>query len=173
MQWCGRWEIFREYWQQSSDNTWAESFVDAPKRRHSKSTLKPNQRITRWLMETHRKLDAVVIAVYGWPVTLTDAGLLERLLALSHYASLFHRTRMYFPRHCLSIQQSLVHHKEQPSTLRNADRPCLLFCSGILKTQTVCCMTDRRRQHYFRTRPAPHLGRLPFSPYPSVSRFDS
>jgi type II restriction/modification system DNA methylase subunit YeeA len=37
-----------------------------------------------WLAETHRKLDAAVFAAYGWPVTLTDAELLERLLALNH-----------------------------------------------------------------------------------------
>jgi len=37
-----------------------------------------------WLAELHRKLDAAVFAAYGWPVTLTDAELLERLLALNH-----------------------------------------------------------------------------------------
>jgi len=37
-----------------------------------------------WLAEAHRKLDAAVFAAYGWPVTLTDAELLERLLALNH-----------------------------------------------------------------------------------------
>jgi hypothetical protein len=36
-----------------------------------------------WLAEAHRKLDAAVFAAYGWPVTLTDAELLERLLALN------------------------------------------------------------------------------------------
>lgn len=35
-------------------------------------------------MVAHRKLDEVVFAAYGWPVTLTDAELLERLLALNH-----------------------------------------------------------------------------------------
>jgi hypothetical protein len=34
--------------------------------------------------EAHRKPDAAVFAAYGWPVTLTDAELLERLLALNH-----------------------------------------------------------------------------------------
>jgi hypothetical protein len=29
-------------------------------------------------------LDAAVFAAYSWPVTLTDAELLERLLALNH-----------------------------------------------------------------------------------------
>jgi type II restriction/modification system DNA methylase subunit YeeA len=37
-----------------------------------------------WLAEAHQKLDAAVFAAYGWPVTLTDAELLERLLALNH-----------------------------------------------------------------------------------------
>jgi type II restriction/modification system DNA methylase subunit YeeA len=37
-----------------------------------------------WLADAHRKLDAAVFAAYGWPVTLTDAELLERLLALNH-----------------------------------------------------------------------------------------
>jgi type II restriction/modification system DNA methylase subunit YeeA len=37
-----------------------------------------------WLAEAHRKLDAAMFAAYGWPVTLTDAELLERLLALNH-----------------------------------------------------------------------------------------
>jgi hypothetical protein len=29
-------------------------------------------------------LDAAVFAAYGWPVTLTDADLLDYLLALNH-----------------------------------------------------------------------------------------
>jgi type II restriction/modification system DNA methylase subunit YeeA len=37
-----------------------------------------------WLVELHRKLDEAVFAAYGWPVTLSDAELLERLLALNH-----------------------------------------------------------------------------------------
>ncbi len=37
-----------------------------------------------WLAEAHRKLDAAVFAAYGWPVTLSDAELLEHLLALNH-----------------------------------------------------------------------------------------
>jgi type II restriction/modification system DNA methylase subunit YeeA len=37
-----------------------------------------------WLAEAHRKLDEAVLAAYGWPVTLTDAELLEHLLALNH-----------------------------------------------------------------------------------------
>ncbi|MGD0801713.1 MAG: DNA methyltransferase [Terracidiphilus sp.] len=37
-----------------------------------------------WLENTHRKLDEAVFAAYGWPATLTDAELLERLLALNH-----------------------------------------------------------------------------------------
>lgn len=37
-----------------------------------------------WLADAHRKLDEAVSAAYGWPSTLTDAELLERLLALNH-----------------------------------------------------------------------------------------
>jgi len=37
-----------------------------------------------WLVEAHRKLDAAVFAAYGWPATLSDAEILERLLALNH-----------------------------------------------------------------------------------------
>ena len=37
-----------------------------------------------WLAEAHRKLDEAVFAAYGWPATLTDAELLERLLVLNH-----------------------------------------------------------------------------------------
>ncbi len=40
-----------------------------------------------WLADAHRKLDEAVFAAYGWPVTLTDAELLERLLALNHERS--------------------------------------------------------------------------------------
>jgi type II restriction/modification system DNA methylase subunit YeeA len=37
-----------------------------------------------WLTEIHRRLDEAVFAAYGWPSTLTDAELLERLLRLNH-----------------------------------------------------------------------------------------
>jgi type II restriction/modification system DNA methylase subunit YeeA len=37
-----------------------------------------------WLADAHRKLDETVFAAYGWPSTLTDAEILERLLALNH-----------------------------------------------------------------------------------------
>ena len=37
-----------------------------------------------WLENAYRKLDEAVFAAYGWPATLTDAELLERLLALNH-----------------------------------------------------------------------------------------
>src|SRR5581483_6626609 len=37
-----------------------------------------------WLADLHRKLDEAVFAAYGWPPTLTDAEILERLLALNH-----------------------------------------------------------------------------------------
>ena len=36
-----------------------------------------------WLVEAHRKLDEGVFAAYGWPATLTDAEVLEHLLALN------------------------------------------------------------------------------------------
>lgn len=42
-----------------------------------------NSRST-WLADAHRKLDEAVFAAYGWPPTLTDAELLERLLRLNH-----------------------------------------------------------------------------------------
>ena len=41
-----------------------------------------NKRPT-WLENAHRKLDEAVFAAYGWPAALTDAELLERLLALN------------------------------------------------------------------------------------------
>ncbi|MHB1783971.1 MAG: hypothetical protein ACYCTE_15030, partial [Acidimicrobiales bacterium] len=37
-----------------------------------------------WLTNLHRTLDEAVFAAYGWPATLTDAELLDRLLALNH-----------------------------------------------------------------------------------------
>jgi hypothetical protein len=37
-----------------------------------------------WLVDAHRKLDEAVFAAYGWPPTLTNAEVLERLLALNH-----------------------------------------------------------------------------------------
>jgi type II restriction/modification system DNA methylase subunit YeeA len=37
-----------------------------------------------WLEEAHRKLDEAVFAAYGWPATLADAEILERLLKLNH-----------------------------------------------------------------------------------------
>ncbi len=37
-----------------------------------------------WLANAHHKLDEAVFAAYGWPPTLTDAELLERLLKLNH-----------------------------------------------------------------------------------------
>jgi len=36
-----------------------------------------------WLDNAHRRLDAAVFAAYGWPVDLSDEGVLERLLALN------------------------------------------------------------------------------------------
>ena len=36
-----------------------------------------------WLDLAHRKLDAAVLAAYGWSGGLSDEGILERLLALN------------------------------------------------------------------------------------------
>ena len=41
-----------------------------------------NERPT-WLANAHAKLDAAVFAAYGWPITLTDDEILERLLQLN------------------------------------------------------------------------------------------
>ena len=38
----------------------------------------------QWLLNLHKALDAAVFAAYGWPDTLTDEEILERLLALNH-----------------------------------------------------------------------------------------
>jgi type II restriction/modification system DNA methylase subunit YeeA len=48
-----------------------------------------NKRPT-WLENAHRKLDEAVFAAYGWPVTLTDAQLLERLLELNRERAATH-----------------------------------------------------------------------------------
>ena len=40
-----------------------------------------------WLADAHRKLDEAVFAAYDWPSILTDAEILERLLALNHERS--------------------------------------------------------------------------------------
>ncbi len=37
-----------------------------------------------WLAHAHARLDAAVFAAYGWPVTLTNQEILERLLQLNH-----------------------------------------------------------------------------------------
>jgi len=37
-----------------------------------------------WLADLHRKLDEAVFAAYGWPKTLADNEILERLLKLNH-----------------------------------------------------------------------------------------
>lgn len=36
-----------------------------------------------WLADAHRKLDEAGAAAYGWPATLTDPEILERLLSLN------------------------------------------------------------------------------------------
>ncbi|MFZ1474045.1 MAG: hypothetical protein WAV79_14085, partial [Anaerolineae bacterium] len=41
-----------------------------------------NQRST-WLDQAHKRLDAAVLAAYGWPAGLTDDDILARLLALN------------------------------------------------------------------------------------------
>ena len=41
-----------------------------------------NERPT-WLDNAHRKLDAAVVAAYGWPADLSDDEILTRLLALN------------------------------------------------------------------------------------------
>lgn len=41
-----------------------------------------NQRPT-WLALAHQRLDAVVLAAYGWAASLRDEEILERLLALN------------------------------------------------------------------------------------------
>ena len=41
-----------------------------------------NQRPT-WLALAHQKLDSAVFAAYGWPDSLTDDEILERLLGLN------------------------------------------------------------------------------------------
>ena len=36
------------------------------------------------LLDLHQKLDAAVAQAYGWPVELSDADILDRLVALNH-----------------------------------------------------------------------------------------
>ena len=36
-----------------------------------------------WLRDIHDRLDRAVLAAYGWPAEISDAELLERLLALN------------------------------------------------------------------------------------------
>jgi len=66
----------RDSWLNPSDATEAEL---------KKRTLTNlyNARPT-WLADLHHRLDTAVFASYGWPTTLTDAEILERLLALNH-----------------------------------------------------------------------------------------
>jgi type II restriction/modification system DNA methylase subunit YeeA len=40
-----------------------------------------------WLANAHRNLDEAVFAAYGWPASLTNSELLERLLLLNHQRS--------------------------------------------------------------------------------------
>jgi hypothetical protein len=57
---------------------------DAPAEDLKKRTLTNlyNARPT-WLAVAHARLDAAVLAAYGWPADLPDAAILERLLALN------------------------------------------------------------------------------------------
>jgi type II restriction/modification system DNA methylase subunit YeeA len=59
--------------------------TDAKSETLSKRTLTNlyNERPS-WLADLHRKLDHAVFAAYGWPSSLTDAEVLEVLLALNH-----------------------------------------------------------------------------------------
>jgi len=36
-----------------------------------------------WLENAHKQLDEAVFAAYGWPLDLTDEGILQNLLALN------------------------------------------------------------------------------------------
>jgi len=42
-----------------------------------------NQR-PQWLQDAHRELDKAVLAAYEWAEDISDAEILERLLALNH-----------------------------------------------------------------------------------------
>jgi len=44
-----------------------------------------------WLADLHRTLDEAVFAAYDWPPSLTDAEILERLLALNHARAALHK----------------------------------------------------------------------------------
>jgi type II restriction/modification system DNA methylase subunit YeeA len=46
-----------------------------------------------WLAEAHRNLDEAVFAAYGWPATVTDAEVLERLLTLNQQRAARANTR--------------------------------------------------------------------------------
>jgi len=41
-----------------------------------------NQSLT-WLQDAHRELDEAVLSAYGWPIDLTNQGILARLLELN------------------------------------------------------------------------------------------
>ena len=63
-----------------------DSWLNPPvraRRTEKAHTDEPIQRSPYWLADAHRTLDEAVFAAYGWPPTLTDAELLERLLALN------------------------------------------------------------------------------------------
>jgi type II restriction/modification system DNA methylase subunit YeeA len=59
----------------------AEGLSDAEKKKRTLTNLY-NARPT-WLDLAHKRLDEAVFAAYGWPPTLSDEEILERLLALN------------------------------------------------------------------------------------------
>lgn len=59
----------------------AERLTEAEKKKRTLTNLY-NQRPT-WLDLAHKRLDEAVFAAYGWPATLTDEEILEKLLALN------------------------------------------------------------------------------------------
>ena len=58
-----------------------EAVAEADRKKRTPANLY-NERPT-WLHNAHAALDAAVFAAYGWPDALTDAEVLERLLALN------------------------------------------------------------------------------------------
>lgn len=62
--------------------TWPKDAACEAKLKKRTLTALYNER-PAWLDNVHKKLDAAVAAAYGWPADLTDAQILERLLALN------------------------------------------------------------------------------------------
>lgn len=59
----------------------AEGLPEAERKKRTLTNLY-NARPT-WLDLAHKELDAAVCAAYGWPETLSDEQILEKLLALN------------------------------------------------------------------------------------------